>query len=90
MELFLRLAAQGPIEGVTTLDLGQGAKPFKEKLANQHYSVKCGSVDLLPWRRKLYTWGRSARQQAKRLPWSKNMKRVIRRTSTALAPIRNL
>ena len=90
MELFLQLAARGPSEGVTTLDLGYGAEPFKEKLTNRHYSVQCGSVDLLPWRQKLSAWSRSARQQAKKIPLSKGMKRVIRRASTTLDPIRYL
>jgi CelD/BcsL family acetyltransferase involved in cellulose biosynthesis len=84
MEMFLQLARHAPNEGVQLLDFGYGAEPFKTKLANQCYTVKCGTVDLVPWRRTLSTWSRSARFQVKRLPWPKNMTRAVRRAALTL------
>lgn len=86
IELFLRLMQRGPTEGVTTLDYGYGAEPFKEKLSNQNYRVMAGAIDLVPWRRTLLALSESARQHVKQLPWSKGMKRLMRQASSTFAP----
>ncbi len=86
-ELFLRTAAHAPREDVDTLDMGIGEESYKRKLTNEKYSVVRGSVDLVPWRSTLRAWGREARHQVARLPWSKGAMRALSQTVSALNPL---
>ena len=78
IELFLRMADCAPDKNVTLLDLGIGNEPYKQKLSNEAYSVVGGTLDLIPWRRKLWSFRLAAKSQAKRLPLSNSVKRFAR------------
>jgi CelD/BcsL family acetyltransferase involved in cellulose biosynthesis len=84
-ELFLRMAAQAPSEGIALLDMGSGTEPYKEKFTNEQYSVIRGSLDLLPWRRKLRSLSFAASQQAMRIPWMKGARQWVRQTMSSSA-----
>lgn len=88
-ELFLRMAAQAPAEGVTVLDMASGTEPYKKKLTNETYSVVRGSLDLIPWRCKLRSLSLAARQQASSIPWIKNVQRLVRQAMSGRDPIRH-
>jgi CelD/BcsL family acetyltransferase involved in cellulose biosynthesis len=86
-ELFLRMAARAPSEGVTVLDMGSGTEAYKKKLTNETYCVIRGSIDLIPWRCKLRSLSLAARQQASTIPWIKSVQRLVRQAMSGLDPV---
>jgi len=86
-ELFLRMAARAPSEGVTVLDMGCGTDAYKKKLTNETYRVVRGSLDLIPWRCTLRSLGLAARQRASSIPWIKNVHRMVRQAMSGLDPV---